>query len=67
MSTTTQQPQRASKKLTKADIVRRLQEARARNEELKEQGKLPKPTKQWSNDSVKSLKIALSTKVPASR
>ena len=68
MSTTTQQPQRASKKLTKAEIARRVKAARALNKKLEAEGKLPNPTKKWSKDSVKSLKFALSArKASASR
>jgi hypothetical protein len=44
------------------EVRDRLKTARARNIALKQAGNLPPPTKNWSRDSVKSLKIALSTK-----
>jgi len=60
MSATTRKQPRASTKLTKAEIARRVKAARARNKELEAQGKLPSPTKRWSKESLKSLQKALS-------
>jgi len=42
------------------EVLRRLKAARAKNSELKQAGNLPSPTKDWSKDSVTSLKVALS-------
>ena len=44
------------------EVRSRLKTAREQNNALKQAGNLPSPTKSWSRDSMKSLKIALSAK-----
>lgn len=49
--------------MTKGEFEERLKTARAKNRELKLQGKvLPNPTKKWSRKSAKSLTEALSAR-----
>jgi hypothetical protein len=60
MSTTTRRQHKSSTSVSGREVRSRLKKARARNLELKLAGKLMSPTKQWSKDSMKSLKSALS-------
>ena len=59
MNTTTRTQQKSSTTVSR-EVLRRLKAARAKNSELKQAGNLPSPTKDWSKDSVTSLKVALS-------
>lgn len=67
MSATTRKRQKTSKALTTREIRDRLREARERNEELGKKGKLPSPSKKWSDDSLQALRKALSEKVSLSK
>jgi len=60
MRTTTRKQPNDSTRVSVREVRGRLKVARARNLVLKQAGKLPPPTKSWSEDSVKSLQIALS-------
>jgi|GEM_PF-5779504 len=53
---------RDRQKIRAKSLNKRLKEARALNQKLKQEGKLPNPTKKWSKDSIKTLSAALSGK-----
>lgn len=61
MRDTTRKLPNTPSKLTKRELDERLKAARARLREMKAKGEpRPNPTKDWSNDSIESLTIALS-------
>jgi hypothetical protein len=62
MSTTTHRQRKTSTAVSVREVRSRLKTAREQNNALKQAGNLPSPTKSWSRDSMKSLKIALSAK-----
>ena len=62
MNTTTRKQRKTSATVSAREVRNRLKSAKARNIALKKAGNLPSPTKNWSKDSVRSLKIALGSK-----
>lgn len=60
MSNTTSVQPKSSITMSR-ELRGRLKEARSRNAMLAKEGKLPSPTKRWGQDSLESLKVALSS------